>query len=57
MPPYGHPNYDFPEYEEGYEIDKEEAGVDQVTLWYLVVLVSMLLIWMIIFFCLRILTL
>lgn len=56
MPPYGHPNYDFPDYQDKYE-DKEEMGVGQVTLWYCMVLVTMLLIWISIFLCLRILTL
>ncbi|XP_045762494.1 uncharacterized protein LOC123865481 isoform X2 [Maniola jurtina] len=61
MAPYGQPNYNFPEDEFGipeeHEIDKEETGVAQVTMWYLMVLMSMLIIWIMIFFCLRVFTL
>lgn len=60
MPPvYGIPNYDFIESEEdtNSDDDKTVIGISEVTFYYLVVLVFLFFIWILIFFCLRILTL
>ncbi|XP_026748502.2 uncharacterized protein LOC113509379 isoform X2 [Galleria mellonella] len=57
-PMYGQPNYNFIDDEytvAGYK-DKEETnqvGLTQMAFWYMVVLVGMLCLWLIIFFCLR----
>ncbi|CAH2098127.1 unnamed protein product [Euphydryas editha] len=61
MPPYGIPNFDFSELDDSVEKDEIDDGTDvnlsHVTLWYMVMLVALLLLWMLIFFCLRVLTL
>lgn len=55
-PVYGFPNYDFLDGSEE-DVEKPVIGLSEVTLYYLAVLISLFLIWIIIFFCLRILTL
>ncbi|XP_013186358.2 uncharacterized protein LOC106131730 isoform X1 [Amyelois transitella] len=63
MPPmFGQPNYNFDDTEEDYGEYKQDDENSQVNLthmafWYMVVLIGMLLSWLVIFFCLRIITL
>ncbi|CAH2058316.1 unnamed protein product, partial [Iphiclides podalirius] len=59
-PPFGHPSYEFEEpddYEQKGVEDSNYFGLTDMALWYTAVLVAMLLLWMLMFFCLRIISL
>ncbi|XP_013138459.1 PREDICTED: uncharacterized protein LOC106103283 isoform X1 [Papilio polytes] len=58
-PPYGYPNYDFVE-QDSTDNDKsidDNVGYSEMVFWYTIVLVAMLLLWILIFFCLRMISL
>lgn len=59
MPPmYGEPNYDFPNVESDpttskYEDDGKPTDLTYMAFWYMMVLIILLISWLLIFFCLR----
>ncbi|XP_041971360.1 uncharacterized protein LOC121727547 isoform X2 [Aricia agestis] len=62
-PMYGVPSYDFldesSESSEEYDGTEEvkDVGLTEVTFWYMIVLLTLLVTWFLVFFCLRMLTL
>ncbi|XP_068624101.1 uncharacterized protein [Battus philenor] len=62
-PPFGFPNFDFLDEDSSEQNDvevKEEKtffGFSEMAFWYTVILVAMLLLWLLIFFCLRMISL
>ncbi|XP_012552112.1 uncharacterized protein LOC101745983 isoform X2 [Bombyx mori] len=60
-PIYGHPDYDFgpyePENEGDQKFEENPASLTSMAFWYMMVLIVMLLIWLFLFFCLRIISL
>lgn len=57
-PMYGQPNYEFSE-ENWDEHDDEEKpqSLTEMAFWYMIILIVMLLLWLFMFFCLRIIAL
>ncbi|XP_038218078.1 spore coat protein SP85-like isoform X1 [Zerene cesonia] len=62
-PIYGQPNYDFPReiedevVEDGIVEDGKDIGITEMTMWYTMVLVSIIVTWMLLYFCVRLLAL
>lgn len=60
-PMYGSPNYDFNnspnEQDEAANSEENRNGVTEMAFWYMIVLVGMLLLWLFVFFFLRLITL
>lgn len=59
-PMYGYPNYEFSDEEDWGERDDFEENPPKLTemaFWYMIILIVMLLLWLFMFFCLRIIAL